>query len=122
MQQQQHRLLQRSRRGPTPLPPVRPHAPRGWLRRNGATVALFAITIIWVGNVASGLLSQQARLSKIEAEATRAGTHLGTVLEQNRALKQEIEQLKTDEYVELVARRQLGLIKPGEIPFTPVSP
>jgi len=38
--------------------------------------------------------------------------------DENRALKEELEALKNDpEYIESLARRELGLIKPGETKY-----
>ncbi len=37
-------------------------------------------------------------------------------------LRREIEYLSSDEYVERVAREELGLVKPGEVPFIVAEP
>ena len=37
-------------------------------------------------------------------------------------LRRQIEHVSSDEYVEKVAREELGLVKPGEIPFVVAEP
>ncbi|MCR4403092.1 MAG: septum formation initiator family protein [Firmicutes bacterium] len=37
-------------------------------------------------------------------------------------LRKQIEFLSSDEYVEKVAREELGLVKPGEVPFIVAEP
>lgn len=37
-------------------------------------------------------------------------------------LRKQIEYLSSDEYVEKVAREELGLVKPGEVPFIVAQP
>jgi len=37
-------------------------------------------------------------------------------------LRKQIEYLSSDEYVEKVAREELGLVKPGEVPFIVAEP
>jgi cell division protein FtsL len=38
-------------------------------------------------------------------------------LSANAALEQQIEALKSDEYIEQLSREKLGLVKPGEIQY-----
>lgn len=38
---------------------------------------------------------------------------------ENKALQEEVQRLNTPDYIEQLARRDLGLVKPGEIPLTP---
>ncbi|MDA8442572.1 MAG: septum formation initiator family protein [Peptococcaceae bacterium] len=42
--------------------------------------------------------------------------------QQSIALHEEIRRLNTPDYVEQLARQDLGLVKPGEVPITPVTP
>ncbi len=39
------------------------------------------------------------------------------MVEQNNELQRKIEFAKTDEYVERIAREELGLLKPGEVRY-----
>jgi cell division protein DivIC len=38
--------------------------------------------------------------------------------QKNQNLQEEIRRLNTPDYVEQLARRELGLVKPGEVPIT----
>jgi cell division protein FtsB len=59
-----------------------------------------------------------AHLLRLRSERGELGTATFTLLEGNKRLRQEITQLKTDDlYVEGLARKQLGLVKPNEMVF-----
>ncbi len=58
-------------------------------------------------------LAQRDRLTRLEVEAE--------LLErENRSLRSEASLLRDDEHVELLARRCLGMVRPGEIAFVVV--
>ncbi|HZW82904.1 MAG TPA: septum formation initiator family protein [Candidatus Deferrimicrobium sp.] len=40
------------------------------------------------------------------------------LVQKNQNLQEEIRRLNTPDYVEQLARRELGLVKPGEVPIT----
>ncbi|MGI9861006.1 septum formation initiator family protein [Moorella naiadis] len=44
------------------------------------------------------------------------------LLQQNASLKQQIQELNSDSYIERVAREELGLVKPGERVIMPAQP
>lgn len=54
---------------------------------------------------------------RLEREAAQLAQHQRDLEEQNAQLRAEIQALHTPEYVEKLAREQLGLVKPGEIAF-----
>ncbi len=54
---------------------------------------------------------------RLEREASRLAQLQRDLQEQNAQLRAEIKALHTPEYVEKLAREQLGLVKPGEIAF-----
>lgn len=60
-------------------------------------------------------LDSGARVDVLQAKA-EALEH------ENAQLRQRKEDLTDDEYVELLAREQQGLIRPGEVPYTLVPP
>jgi cell division protein FtsL len=59
------------------------------------------------------------RLRREEAELTR---QLEELHRQNTRLREEIRLLHTPEYIERLAREQLGLVKPGELAVIVVQP
>jgi cell division protein FtsB len=68
--------------------------------------------LAWVGLGERGLL----RLYRTEAERQACLNRIHKLVKENQALIQEIESLRGDmEYVEAVARKELGLIKPNEV-------
>lgn len=52
---------------------------------------------------------------RLEREAARLEQLRGDLEEQNALLREEMKLLHTPQYVEKLAREQLGLVKPGEI-------
>lgn len=89
----------------------------GYLRKNVLyllSMAVFLAAGIFVG---STYLEQEARMASLQREMTTLEQRLAKAQAANQAYKKEIELLQTDEYVEMVARRELGLVKPGEIPY-----
>ncbi len=58
-------------------------------------------------------LNQEAALVRAETEALK---------EENARLLKQVEYLKSDAYVEKIAREQLNLIKPGDKPVVVLAP
>ncbi len=85
------------------------------LRRYRIHALLFAIlavgvfTAFWPAYVWNSQIDQN--VSKLTAEKNQ-------IMQQNQALHEEVRRLNTPEYVEQLARKDLGLVKPGEIPIT----
>jgi len=81
--------------------------PRFWL-------LLIAVMLVVFGSVyisqAQYLSMQAQHIAALEEEKNRA-------LDENAALERKIAFTKTDEYVERVARDQLGLLKKNEVRF-----
>ncbi len=80
---------------------------------------LLLVLVVWVGFsfARSGLANLKLR-QEIEALEKRL-----VVLEMRRQdLEQEIEEWKSPENVERVAREQLGLVKPGEVVYRVSEP
>ncbi len=74
----------------------------------GLILAVFLVVIIVVqagqySRLKQAVISCQAQLEQHEAR--------------NEQVKEEIERLYDTEYIELLARKYLGLVKPGEIVF-----
>jgi cell division protein FtsL len=67
------------------------------------------------------VIGQQSQLSTIEAENKAAQQRLEQVAQTNVSLTEERNQLSTPAYIEKIAREELGLVKPGEIPNIPAA-
>jgi cell division protein FtsB len=96
----------RRRRPPAPLP----------------SLLVFIATCV-MGAMVVTLSMQYARTFALAREAARLDRHRRDLILQNAGLRQEIHRLRTDDhYIEEIARRQLGLVRPGEIEFLIVPP
>lgn len=82
-------------------------------RLNWFRVVMIAI-ILYTVYVCVNQQLQYAAISR-EMEATR--TQLEQLQQTNEAMNQEKEKLSTPAHVEKLAREELGLVKPGEIPY-----
>lgn len=59
---------------------------------------------------------------RLHREAARLDREVATLRRENAQLREEIRRLHTPLYIERLAREQLGLVKPGEIPVIIVRP
>jgi cell division protein FtsB len=59
-----------------------------------------------------------AHLLTLRGERQRLGEEAVALLEQNTALREQVKRLKTDDrFLEALARRDLGLVRPGEVVY-----
>lgn len=87
------------------------------VRRHWLTSLLVAATMAGIAYGAGKFVEQELRLREQWRESATLQRQLEAAAERNRVLRQEIVRLNDLDYVETVARQQLGLIKPGEIPY-----
>lgn len=86
----------------------------------GPLVALVALGLLLaLGVVIGGAYWDGYQLRREVAERAREREAL---LQQNAQLREEIRLLHTPEYIERIAREQLGLVRPGEIAIMLVQP
>ncbi len=71
------------------------------------SVALAAYFVFSLGSQFNKLHAMQSNMDSLQSQVEELKSR-------NAALRQEIKQIKSDSYVEQVAREQLGLVKPGE--------
>lgn len=67
------------------------------------------------------LVSLQSQVTEKNAEAEALESSIAATEQENQRLQQAIDALGTDEGVEEVARRKLGLVADGEIVFYDVG-
>jgi cell division protein DivIC len=79
------------------------------------------IVIAAVALLAWSLLPLGQRLER-EEEVRELEQKVAALREENQALREEIAHLKSDEYVEKLAREELGLVKEGESAYLVVPP
>jgi len=68
------------------------------------------------------IITQELKILELKAEVIRIRQQIELYEARNNLLSQVIENLKSDEYVEKIAREELGLIKEGEIPYLAIPP
>ncbi|HAK73868.1 MAG TPA: septum formation inhibitor [Sporomusaceae bacterium] len=62
-------------------------------------------------------VNQQLQYAAISREMEATKTQLEQLQQTNEAMGQERQKLSTPAHVEKLAREELGLVKPGEIPY-----
>jgi Septum formation initiator len=64
---------------------------------------------------------QQMEMNAVHREAEATRIRLEQLQQSNQSLSEEKAKLMTPAYVEKLARDELGLVKPGEVPYIPVE-
>ena len=62
-----------------------------------------------------------AKILQLKEDIKKLESEIGDLRLKNNKLSQEVELLKGDEYVEKIAREELGLSKPDEIIFKAIE-
>lgn len=75
---------------------------------------LLTVLVFYFGYVG---VQQQIHISNIETEKETANVRLAEAQKLNQELREEKQRLRQAVYVEKVAREELGLVKPGEMPY-----
>jgi cell division protein FtsB len=79
---------------------------------------LTAALIATILGVTASLLHGADQLRQLRGERQQYGEQTVLLLKQNRALRDEAVRLKQDDlYLEALARRELGLVRPNEIVY-----
>lgn len=61
--------------------------------------------------------NQYVQYAAISCETEAARSHLEQLRQMNKSMIEEKQKLSTPAYVEKLAREELGLVKPGEVPY-----
>lgn len=83
--------------------------------------AMIYLLIIVIIVFAFKLVLNMRKVNKMESELNNLQQQVQEEVERNEELKEEIERVKSRDYIEKIARDELGLVKPGEILFIPVE-
>lgn len=67
------------------------------------------------------LAGQQSQLAAIRQDTEVSRQQLEKVAAENKILAEEKNKLQTTSYVEKIAREELGMTKPGEVPYIPAG-
>ena len=90
------------------------------VRMGGGQVLDGALCLAIVAVAVSVVVGEHgiAHLMRLRAERSALGNATFTLLQRNQALRREIERLRGDDlYLEGLARRQLGLVRPNEFVY-----
>jgi len=93
-----------------------------WSRRRVSRWAVAATTGIIVAFLMVAFGSTFLQVYRLEREAARMEQLKHDLEAQNAQLREEIKLLHTAQYIEKLAREQLGLVKPGETALLIVQP
>lgn len=88
-------------------------------KRSSLLTRLLILVLVVYATVT--LVSLQNQVSDKNAEAAELENSIAAAQQENQRLQQAIDALDTDEGVEEVARRKLGLVAEGEIVFYDVG-
>lgn len=89
------------------------------LKRSSLLTKLLILVLVVYATVT--LVSLQSQVTKKNAEAQALQSSIEAARQENLRLQQAIDDLDTDEGVEAVARKKLGLVSKGEIVFYDVG-
>lgn len=82
----------------------------------------FRLTVLAiVGYCLYVLAGQQMEMNAVNREVEATRIRLEQLRQSNQSLNEEKGRLSTPAYVEKIARDELGLVKPGEVPYIPVE-
>lgn len=84
--------------------------------------AVVLIVLVIGGAAAQVFGSRLLEVYRLDREAARLEALKRDFQEQNAILREEIKLLATPQYIEKLAREQLGLVKPGEVAILIVQP
>ena len=78
-------------------------------------IIVAALFIIYFSSV---LINQQVHLNQVERDQIAADSRLELAKRENAELLKERDLLNDINYVEKIAREELGMVKAGEIPYS----
>ena len=79
----------------------------------------FLVLIAVIAYFSSIMISQQMYLSQVSEDQAAAEQRLAAARKENEELRQERENLNRMDYIEKLAREELGMTRQGEIPYSP---
>ena len=82
---------------------------------------VFIIIFFFAGYIVYGIGAPMLQTKELSSEVASVEKEIALAKKQNQELQEKISLLKTNEYVERVAREKLGFVKPGEILLVPAA-
>jgi len=91
------------------------------MRRKAGSKLRWGFAWVLVLVVVATFLIRQSHVISVRRRLSLLKQDIEYYTAANVALEKQIEALKSDEYIEKVAREKLGLVRPGEIQYIPVE-
>ena len=91
------------------------------MNKKKTKLVLIIILLIGVTNLSVIIIRQQSILNSQRAEIEDLDLKIEEEKELNLKLLEEREKVLSDEYIEAIARRELGLVKEGEKVFVDIN-
>lgn len=80
-------------------------------------VMIVVLSVSAFAFVVHSILLQYAQVRQLQAKIDDVQAQIDVQLQKQAALHEQIQLLQDPEYIELLAREQLGLIRPEDIPY-----
>lgn len=77
-------------------------------------LVLTVVALVWSLYPLKARLEQKEKIDKLSGE-------LSSLKQENKSLKEDVDKLNKDDYLEYLARKDLGLVKPGEEGYLVIS-
>ncbi|HOQ37476.1 MAG TPA: septum formation initiator family protein [Acetivibrio sp.] len=90
-------------------------------KRKKRSWGLILITGVFIVNIGVVLVKQERMLRAQQRELEKIQSNIERENELNKKLLQQKQEVNTDEYIEKIARENLGMIKDGEKIFIDVD-
>lgn len=81
---------------------------------NKLIIGVFVVIIGYIGIL---IFKQEMYISELNRQTAEAQQRLEQDQRENQALTEEKQKLRQPEYIEKVAREELGMTRPGEVPY-----
>jgi cell division protein FtsL len=90
-------------------------------KRKKRSWGLILITGVFILNIGIALVKQEKMIRAQQKELDKIQSNIEQENELNKKLLQQKQEVKSDEYIEKIARENLGMIKDGEKIFIDVD-
>jgi cell division protein DivIC len=91
-------------------------------RRNGReNIGLSVLAIILLGSIIISFAIRQSEVITARKKLQDLEAQIEYYQDANLALMEQVDALKTDAYIEKVAREKLGLVMPGEMQYMMIT-
>jgi cell division protein DivIC len=96
---------------------AKPKARKRWKVKPRFFLLLLSLLLIWV---AAGFVNRYVQIAVLRSKIVRVEREISALETRNESVRQQLEEMQADDYIERAAREKLGLIKPGETVYIPM--